>query len=73
MKAVRVEYESDNGIGNDVIHIIDAGIVQKSMDNPRFITIRAIDENNHIVGKPIKIDLDVPVDAVIETDYPYKD
>jgi len=73
MKVVRVEYDSDGGIGNDVIHIVGAGIVQKSMTNPRFIIIRAVDENNHIVGKPIKIDMDIDVDSVLETEYPYED
>ena len=66
MKAVRVEYDSDGGIGNDVIHIIGAGMVQKSMTNPRFIIVRAVDKNNHIVGEPIKIDMDIDVDLVVE-------
>jgi hypothetical protein len=73
MKAVRVEYSSDGGIGNDVMHIIGAGSVQKSVTNPRFIIVRAIDENNHIVGKPIKIDMDIDVDSILETEYPYDD
>ena len=73
MKAVRVEYDSDGGIGNDVIHIVGAGMVQKSMTNPRFIIIRAVDENNHIVGEPIKIDMDIDVNSVLETEYPYED
>jgi len=73
MKAVRVEYDSDGGIGNDVIHIIGAGMVQKSITNPRFIIIRAVDESNHIVGKPIKIDMDIDVNSVLETEYPYED
>jgi hypothetical protein len=71
MKVIRVEYSSDGGIGNDVIHIVGAGMVQKSMTNPRFIIVRAIDENNHIVGKPIKIDMDIDVDLILETEYPY--
>jgi hypothetical protein len=73
MKAVRVEYSSDGGIGNDVMHIIDAGMVQKSMTNSRFIIVRAVDDNNHIVGKPIKIDMDIDVDSILETEYPYDD
>lgn len=73
MKAVRVEYDSDGGIGNDVIHIIDAGMVQKHTSNPRCFIIRAVDENNHIVGKPIVIDMDIDVNSVLETEYPYDD
>jgi len=73
MKAVRVEFDSDCGIGNDVIHITGAGMVQKSVTNPRFIIIRAVDKNNHIVGEPIKIDLDMEINSILETEYPYED
>lgn len=73
MKAVRVEFDSDCGFGHDVIHIVGAGMVQKSMTHPRFIIIRAVDENNHIVGEPIKIDIDMEVNSVLETEYPYED
>jgi hypothetical protein len=73
MKAVRVEFDSDCGIGNDVIHITGAGMVRKSITNSRFIIVRAVDENNHIVGEPIKIDMDIDVDSVLETEYPYED
>jgi hypothetical protein len=73
MKAVRVEYDSDGGIGNDVIHILDAGMVQKHMSHPRCIIIRAVDETNHIVGKPIIIDMDIDVRSVNEIEYPYDD
>lgn len=71
MKAVKVEYDSDGGIGSDIIHILDAGIVQKHRSHPRCIIVRAIDDNNHVVGKPIIIDMDIDVRAVKEVYYPY--
>ena len=73
MKAVRVEIDSDCGFGSDVIHIIGAGSVQKHMSHPRCIIVKTIDENNHIVGKPIIIDMDIDVRSVNEIEYPYDD
>lgn len=73
MKAVRVEHDSGYGNVNHT-YIHNAGMVQimKSTDpnfpEPSSVSVRAIDENNHIVGKPIVINLDSEIYSVEEVE-----
>jgi len=73
MKAIRVEHDSGYGQVNHT-YIHNAGMVQivKSNDpnfpEPYSVSVRAIDENNHVVGKPIIVDLNSEVYSVEEVE-----
>jgi len=73
MKAIRVEH--DSGYGQvDHTYIHNAGMVQiVKSDDPYFpepysVSVRAIDENNHVVGKPIIVDLGWAIHSVEEVE-----
>jgi hypothetical protein len=69
MKAVRVDHAPDCGLENESVYIMDAGMVQMDLKDPCCIIVRAIDESNHVVGKPIRVDFGLEVRRVEEVDY----
>jgi len=73
MKAIKIEHDSDYGQRCDT-YIHNAGMVQiVKSDDPDFpepysVSVRAIDENNHVVGKPIIVDLGWAIHSVEEVE-----
>jgi hypothetical protein len=67
MKAVRI-----TRVDNDVFYITNASLVQTSMTDRKCITVKAIDESNHVVGKPMTMRFSFPIASVFETEYPYE-